>query len=528
VSDDVIGIAVDLSSAINRFDLEAARLLAARLANSLDSGILLPPDTAIALIRQLLAKRWFDVADLLSDPLLSQPEPTPELQRRVAQVMIERCRYGPALRVLSNLKQADGVDLSEVFGHIGRVEKQKYVESVEQGEPDDRLLAQATRTYLAAYQEDPRGRTWHGINAAGLMRLSGDSDANEQSRQIAADIQRALLARPRSELTYWDMATVAETALALDDWSTAGLWMRAYVKHADAFALSATLRQLEQIWRLPDFQEPQALGLLDLIRAAQLQRVNGSVEVEASDVQRILTPQSPLYEAVFGADRFESLENYKRGLARASCVARIGRVADMGVGSGFLLDAATIGFASVVGPVLVTNAHVLSTEAHERNQGALHPSEAVVTFEALPGVEAHREFAVLPDVLFSSPRTELDVTIVRLAPAPPPFEPFVLASVLPVRNSRAPIRVIGHPSGRGLSFSINELLDHQDPRVHYRTATEGGSSGCPAFNQEWKLVALHHTGGHTVPKLNGQIGTYQANEGIWIGAIRNAIIAASS
>jgi len=31
-------------------------------------------------------------------------------------------------------------------------------------------------------------------------------------------------------------------------------------------------------------------------------------------------------------------------------------------------------------------------------------------------------------------------------------------------------------------------------RVLYQTATEGGSSGSPCFNQFWEVVALHHAG----------------------------------
>jgi V8-like Glu-specific endopeptidase len=65
----------------------------------------------------------------------------------------------------------------------------------------------------------------------------------------------------------------------------------------------------------------------------------------------------------------------------------------------------------------------------------------------------------------------------------------------------------------------NLLLDYQDPRIHYRTPTEGGSSGSPVFNQQWELVGLHHKGQKDMKKLNNKGGVYDANEGIWIQTI---------
>jgi V8-like Glu-specific endopeptidase len=70
---------------------------------------------------------------------------------------------------------------------------------------------------------------------------------------------------------------------------------------------------------------------------------------------------------------------------------------------------------------------------------------------------------------------------------------------------------------------VNALLDHQAPKLHYRTATEGGSSGSPVFNQDWSLISLHHAEGEQMPKLNGQPGTYQANERIWMRTICGAV-----
>ena len=37
-------------------------------------------------------------------------------------------------------------------------------------------------------------------------------------------------------------------------------------------------------------------------------------------------------------------------------------------------------------------------------------------------------------------------------------------------------------------------VNQNQARVRYRTNTEPGSSGSPVFDQNWNLVALHHSG----------------------------------
>lgn len=508
-------------------DIDEARVGAARLANELTRpGAPLPDREAIDTLKMLIGRRWFAIADPLAEHLAHMPDAAAELQRRAAQVMLERCRYAPALKLLLALRQARRADQAEVLGHIGRIRKQQYVESVELGESDDKLLQLATRTYLEAYREDRERRTWHGINAVALLRLceqapGGLGFAAGDATRLAKEISRTLTAQPASDRQPWDIATAAEAALSLGDFDAAAARLREYVPLADAFGLGATLRQFEQIWRIGDLPDPRALALRDLLRAALLEKEGGTLPVDAGDVARALEP-AVQYEAVFGTDRFDSLENYRRGLERCACVARIGRSADTGEGTGFLIDAAALGFRRVTGPVLVTNAHVMSRDPAERQKGAMDPAEAIVTFSARPGIAPTAEFTVT-ELLFTSPRDQLDATIVRLTPELGELEALPLAPVLPVRDSKALVRAIGHPSGRGLSFSVNELLDHETPRVHYRTATEGGSSGSPVFNQEWRLIALHHLGGHSMSRLNGAVGQYEANEGIWIGAIRQAV-----
>jgi V8-like Glu-specific endopeptidase len=93
-------------------------------------------------------------------------------------------------------------------------------------------------------------------------------------------------------------------------------------------------------------------------------------------------------------------------------------------------------------------------------------------------------------------------------------------------DKKARLYVIGYPGGRGLSFSIHDSvwLDADDTRLHYRTPTEGGSSGSPVFDDtNWTLVGLHHSGQADMRKLNGQSGIYAANEGISIAAIQKAL-----
>jgi hypothetical protein len=170
-----------------------------------------------------------------------------------------------------------------------------------------------------------------------------------------------------------------------------------------------------------------------------------------------VTPQG--YEAVFGADRFDSYENYRRGLGRCLCVARIGRSVETGVGTGFVLPGKMLSPRVGNAFVLVTNAHVISADNAVRAKGALHPAEAVVTLAALDGVARDKEFG-LGKVLYSSSPDELDATVVELSEPVMPKEPYRIALVLPARGSEARVRVIGHPSGCGLSLSMNALLDH--------------------------------------------------------------------
>ena len=76
------------------------------------------------------------------------------------------------------------------------------------------------------------------------------------------------------------------------------------------------------------------------------------------------------------------------------------------------------------------------------------------------------------------------------------------------------LNIIQHPNGelKQVALRENQLKDILPQFLHYHTDTAPGSSGSPVFNDQWELVALHHSG---VPRTDGQ-GRYLTRDGaVW-------------
>lgn len=67
------------------------------------------------------------------------------------------------------------------------------------------------------------------------------------------------------------------------------------------------------------------------------------------------------------------------------------------------------------------------------------------------------------------------------------------------------LHILQHPQGEPLKLALDTesiiRTNSNRTRVRYRTNTEPGSSGSPCFNQDWELVALHHSGDPNYPSL---------------------------
>lgn len=242
------------------------------------------------------------------------------------------------------------------------------------------------------------------------------------------------------------------------------------------------------------------------------------------------------FERVIGKADFLNVSFLELALAVSRFVGRINikisRTQSVGFGTGFMVSPR----------LLLTNNHVLSTK-----QDALH-SEVEFDYQynrfgrMLPVVN----YSLEPNTFFITNR-ELDFTLVAVS------QKAVQADVelknygwsrLIGEEGKALIgdslNIIQHPRGEAkqLSLRSNQLLNLLDNFAHYETDTEPGSSGSPVYNDQWEVVALHHSG---VPKMkDGQLiavdGSvwregiddidklaWVANEGIRISRIVNYI-----
>jgi hypothetical protein len=416
----------------------------------------------------------------------------------------------------------------EARGLLGRINKQLYVNRRANKNVQDRaFLGSALREYLAGYRAQPTANLWHGVNAVALaemarrdgLDLAESPDAARTAKDIL-DVLGQREARSTESLSTWDLATGMEASLALRDSSEAVRLALEYVESpgADAFEINSTLRQMTEIWGLSDLEMPGS-QLLPILRSALVRKEGGTVTLGADEANAELnTEAGPGLEAIFGANRFQTLKWYQLGLERAKSVARIENLSGQGHGTGWLVRGEDF-FPDQAGKLLViTNHHVISDPPFFN---ALRPHQTRANFQMQNVV------LEMDRIVWSSPLSGFDVTLLSLKAQPDGLKPLELAAARPeMRTPASRLYLIGHPAGRDLEFSLqdSQLIGMNDRLIHYRSPTEAGSSGSPVFeDQEWKVVGLHHAGRGDMPRLDGKPGTYEANEALSIHEIRTAI-----
>ncbi|HKU38545.1 MAG TPA: TRAFs-binding domain-containing protein [Polyangiales bacterium] len=490
----------------------------------------LPLATSKQVLSLLRRKRFFAQMRKVADALIQSGETNGNIRRQYAQALIECDDLSAALGVLERLivdSKDDRAELAEARGLLGRALKQQYVDTGPNlTKARKRALNRAVTAYHDVYKSKPAEYTWHGVNAVALAKRAARDgvtlDAPVDADAIARQLVSVIGGRSSDNVAAWDLATLMEAQVALGESSKALETAREYVSlpGADAFEIGATLRQLKEVWGIgPDSSEAPLLATLG---TALLQREGGKVMFRPQDLQesdREQRVKRETFEKVFGEQ--EGPVKFKWHLESVARARAVGRVEDRfgnAFGSGFVTSARNFfAWADEKDAVFVTNSHVLG----RLDSGALQPENAQVRFEAVDNDVA---IPVL-DLIWESPKSELDTTIVWLTRVPENVELLPLAPAEPppvfVEASKRRLYIIHYPKGGELALSLhdNTQVGWKQPHIHYRTATENGSSGSPVFDDQWKLVAVHHAGDKEMPRLDGHPGLYEANEGIWIHEI---------
>jgi V8-like Glu-specific endopeptidase len=525
---DNAGFNSRLAAAVSAYDrLRVGELLDELLAYLPSTDEPYPIDDARRVLDLLRRKRYFVELERTAAGFVHAGQDAPVIRRLYSQALIEAGHLEMATTILESVAgdTAPGSKENlEARGLLGRAHKQAYLDGGTSSTERSRVeLRSAAELYQGVYREDPTdpARFWHGINAvAVLMRAQADgveipgfADPADQAREIRDAIE---LRRQDQIATMWDYGAAAEVCVALNLGDEAVTWMASYTQapNGDAFEYSSTLRQLEELWRLTPDVDPGE-RLLPLLRAAVLRHEGGRLDLDAQRAQ--LGSLSRLtrdgaYESVLGNEAFEGVRWLQTALERAASVALVTDPMGNAVGTAFVVR--TGDCCPALGDeddlLLVTNAHVIGEDP---DVAAVLPPDARITFESEPDVTYE-----VARVVWTSPLAELDTSIVRTDPPITGHAPMPIAAALPRLDAR--VYIIGHPQGRPLSYSIydNRLLNTPEPLLHYRTPTEGGSSGSPVFNRNWQLVGLHHKGSLSV-EIPGVEELQAANEGIMFEAI---------
>ncbi len=554
---------------------------------------------------RLRRNRAFDDLYVLTSEMNADGLDTPRTRHLEIQALIELGVYETALDLVRPMLVGSVTDpdnykakgVREAYGLVGRIYKQMYVDARKperRTEPEvlQLFLHRAFNAYMKVWSDLQIAETaYQGVNALAIAHMAQaakltDTDDTSEVTSLAREILGVIDAS--KDRGIWDEASRGEALIALGRYDEAAQAYAAFADHPDveAFALGASLRQLEEIWGLSG--DDAASGKpVRILKTALLAKVNTiaatnkeagkspaalqaervrmtprEIKLADSDLASMPMPApgvtggSPeALQKTHGINSPIGRKAIRRKLQLSSAVCRIcgPRNGEMqGMATGFAMRGDLLHESFGPGPVIVTNNHVISTRG---TMGARRPDLCAAIFmsdteqEGLP-VKFER-------VLWESDIDAHDITILKAQGDLPagvvPLSELLAGSLGPRAqddNGIGRCYVIGFPLAKELSFSLadNILLDHDAPpdcvvssengkrickgvppnpvRLHYRTPTMEGNSGSPVFDADTiTLLGVHHAGARDMKRLNGKPGAYAANEGIWIDSIREAIAA---
>jgi V8-like Glu-specific endopeptidase len=208
------------------------------------------------------------------------------------------------------------------------------------------------------------------------------------------------------------------------------------------------------------------------------------------------------FEKIVEYNNLKPVAFLEQGIAVSKSVAHI-TLRDGGLATGFL----------IAPDVLITNRHVFIDKNHAHGAKIRFNYQTDLYGNFLPS----DEYDCDPDSLFKN-NEYLDYAVVRIKGEAGMKWGFLKIKPTAVKVDDK-VNIIQHAAGgpKQIAMNDNEVQYVDETFVQYITDTLPGSSGSPVFNDDWQVVALHHSGGNIPEPSTNSI--HFRNEGISIGAI---------
>jgi len=270
-----------------------------------------------------------------------------------------------------------------------------------------------------------------------------------------------------------DMKVAAQAAQRWEERAT----VREGRKGQPTAAIETPQRLQARLDRLAEAARPRATAAPDLPppSAAVLREIGLERTIGTSDYQNIA-----FLEVALAVSRFVGRVNIK-----ASPTRRIG-----------------FGTGSMVSPrLLLTNNHVL----RDPSEAQFSEVEFDYQLDRNGNQRQSYAFALRPDLFFMTD-IDLDFTLVAVEERSKQnrdLKHYGWSKLIAGQGKvllGEHVNIIQHPRGQFKQFVTreNEVVDVLERFLHYVTDTEPGSSGSLVYNDQWEVVALHHSG---VPRM---------------------------
>ena len=210
-----------------------------------------------------------------------------------------------------------------------------------------------------------------------------------------------------------------------------------------------------------------------------------------------------ILEKIIGENTLRPIAFLEQGLTIAKSVAFIKVTSKNGTGTGFMIAPDLLITCNHVVP----QADLLSTTLFRFNYEENFKGEA----------KSPSEYRAKPEGIFYT-NEDLDYTVIQLKDIANHNWAWLPLKPQHVRKGER-ANIIQHPAGRAKEISLqNNFIEYTGKNiVQYVTSTQPGSSGSPVLNDNWEVIAVHHSGGNiTEPTIKRR---YFRNEGTLVNKI---------